>query len=196
MAGLRHSEAGLRRASESRLWYVLSGMGGPPEYGGRPPMGPPSGLRIAFMVRFAKDGGLPEYGGRPPSGPWIRASCAHMQCWKIKKLFLLVLRLARSDAMDRISIRARTQPYWWPFLFSSTAWYALPRMAGLRNSEAGLRGPLDRGRRAPGQSFRPQLAPRLSDRIALSSLPPCPQLGSCFLEAPHATTHLSCMHGC
>ena len=47
-------------------------------------MGPPSGLRIAFMVRFAKDGGLPEYGGRPPSGPWIRASCAHMQCWKIK----------------------------------------------------------------------------------------------------------------
>merc|ERR1711860_253308 len=48
MAGLRNSEAGLGRASESRLWYAFAKDGGPPAFGGRPP----SGLRRASESRL------------------------------------------------------------------------------------------------------------------------------------------------
>ena len=102
---------------------------------------------------------------------WIRVKRAHRvlvflvaistfqhwylsQCWKIKKLLLLVLRLARSDAMDRISIRARTQPKLSPLLCPRLAIFRLqPRPCKIL--ELARRRPASECRRPaiPGETY-------------------------------------------
>ena len=81
-----------------------------------------SGLRIACMVRFAKDGGPPEFGGRPPRG-LRRASES--------RLWYVGGGPPAFGGRPPKDLRRAC---------ASRLWYVLPRIAGLRHSEAGLRG--------------------------------------------------------